>query len=400
MWVTAARRFDCLARDDVEVEPQLLREVLVFRAAGRAALAGTWLGAAGMRVDRGEVQIEELAEGPRPFRALYEHWERHQWSPFAIDFSTDAASFAALDEPTRDGLVMVFAHRFPRRVQRRRPAFSPPSCSPLPDYEMQLLLATQVADEHRHIESVVRVYSDVFAVEGGIAAVKALADAQLDPVAAALYAALDGIIGALEASRDEDSFLRAVVAYHLIAEGSIGRANQNFAAAQFDRIGSFPGLREAQRLAVRDVLRLFGSGVSYTRRRLTRDGARARALIEEIVDGFQALGDNLLEDTAPSVLDDFAGAYGAEPATLWAVLRGATTSYASVYARSASAMRDTTHQGASSTPSSVRRRPGGLRRHSPSLVRLRRASQSTLHRSEVCKLRTCDLRVMRRLLPD
>jgi hypothetical protein len=58
--------------------------------------------------------------------------------------------------------------------------------------------------------------------------------------------------------------------------------------------------------------------VSYTRRRLTRDGARARALIEEIVDGFQALGDSLLEDTAPSVLDDFAGAYGAEPPMLWA----------------------------------------------------------------------------------
>ena len=29
-------------------------------------------------------------------------------------------------------------------------------------------------------------------------------------------------------------------------------------------------------------------------------------------------GDSLLEDAAPSVLDDFAGAYGAEPATLWA----------------------------------------------------------------------------------
>jgi hypothetical protein len=51
---------------------------------------------------------------------------------------------------------------------------------------------------------------------------------------------------------------------------------------------------------------------------MTRDGARARALIAEIVDGFQALGDSLLEETAPGVLDDFAGAYGAEPATLWA----------------------------------------------------------------------------------
>jgi ribonucleotide reductase beta subunit family protein with ferritin-like domain len=269
-----------------------------------------------MRVDRGEVQIQEFAEGPRPFRALYEHWERHQWSPFAIDFSRDAASFAGLDERTRDGLVLVFAHRF--HAEFKVAALLAPFLLAAPDYEVQLLLATQVADEHRHIESVLRVYSDVFAVEGGVAAVKALADAQLDPVAAALYAALDDVVRALEASRDEDSFLKAVVAYHLIGEGSIGRANQNFVAAQFDRVGSFPGLREAQRLAVRDEVRHIGIGVSYARRRLTRDGTRAGALIEEIVEGFQALGNSLLEHAAPSLLDDFVAAYGTEPATLWA----------------------------------------------------------------------------------
>ena len=268
-----------------------------------------------MHVDRGEVQIEQLAEGSRPFRALYEHWERHQWSPFTIDFSTDAASFEALDEATRDGLILVFAHRF--HAEFNVAALLAPFLLAAPDYEVQLLLATQVADEHRHIESILRVYSDVFGVKGGIAAVKALADAQLDPVAAALYAALDDAVGALEADRDEDTFLKAVVAYHLIGEGSIGRANQNFVAAQFDRVGSFPGLREAQRLAVRDEVRHIGIGVAYARRRLSRDGARAAAVIEEMVEGFQALGESLLEHAAPDVLDDFAGAYGAEPATLW-----------------------------------------------------------------------------------
>jgi ribonucleotide reductase beta subunit family protein with ferritin-like domain len=257
-----------------------------------------------------------LGERRRSFAALYEHWERHQWSPLAIDFSVDAVTFAGLDRETRERLVWVYAHRF--HAEFNVAALLAPFLLAAPDYDVQLLLATQVADEHRHIESVLRVYSDVFAVEGGIATVKALADAQLDPVAAALYAALDGVVGALEASRDEDSFLKAVVAYHLIAEGSIGRANQNFVAAQFERVGSFPGLREAQRLAVRDEVRHIGIGVSYARRRLTRDGARARALIEEIVEGFQALGDNLLEHAAPGLLDDFVGAYGAEPATLWA----------------------------------------------------------------------------------
>ena len=272
-----------------------------------------------MAADGAEAQIEEFAEGPRPFRALYEHWERHQWSPFTIDFSPDAATFAALDEKTRDGLVLVFAHRF--HAEFNVAALLAPFLLAAPDYDVQLLLATQVADEHRHIESVLRVYTDVFAVKGGIAEVKALADAQLDPVAAALYGALDEVVRALDANRDEDSFLKAVVAYHLIGEGSIGRANQNFVASKFDRVGSFPGLREVQRLAVRDEVRHIGIGVSYARRRLARDGASARAIVEEVAEGFQALGDTLLEDAPRDLLAEFATAYGAEPATLWAEVR-------------------------------------------------------------------------------
>jgi ribonucleotide reductase beta subunit family protein with ferritin-like domain len=273
-----------------------------------------------VRVDQEAVEIEEFVADPRPFRALYEHWERHQWSPFEIDFSVDAASFAALDEQTRTRLVWVFAHRF--HAEFNVAALLAPFLLAAPDYDVQLLLATQVADEHRHIESLLRVYSEVFGVQGGIQAVKALADSQLDPVAATLYDALDGVVRALESSRDEDTFLRAVVAYHLLAEGSIGRANQTFVATQFDRVGPFPGLRQAQRLAVRDEVRHIGIGVSYARRRIARDGQPARALITELVDGFHALGEHLLERTSPELAGDFAEAYGAKPATLSAEVQG------------------------------------------------------------------------------
>src|SRR5204863_7225744 len=164
----------------------------VFR---RRALAGR-LGRGCLRVDREAVQIQAFVATPRAFRALYEHWERHQWSPFQIDFSVDADSFAALDEPTRTGLVWVFAHRF--HAEFNVAALLAPFLLAAPAYDIQLLLATQVADEHRHIESLLRVYSEVFRVQGGIHAVKALADTQLDPVAASLYEALDGIVRELE----------------------------------------------------------------------------------------------------------------------------------------------------------------------------------------------------------
>jgi hypothetical protein len=57
--------------------------------------------------------------------------------------------------------------------------------------------------------------------------------------------------------------------------------------------------------------------VSYARRRLVRDGQPARMLIAELVDGFHALGDNLLDHTSPKLAGDFAEAYGVEPSTLW-----------------------------------------------------------------------------------
>ena len=124
-----------------------------------------------MRVDRGNCRSGSSRNDSGRSGRSASNWERHPWSPFVIDLSTDAASFAALDEATGDGLVRVFAHRF--QAESMSPHCSRPFLLAAPGYDMQLLLATQMADEHRHIESVLRVYSDVFAVEGGIAAVRA-----------------------------------------------------------------------------------------------------------------------------------------------------------------------------------------------------------------------------------
>lgn len=268
---------------------------------------------------RRTAEIEALAHKARPFAALYEHWERHHWSPFAVDFSVDRETFAALDEETQNGLIWIFAHRF--HAEFNVAALLAPFLLSAPDYDMQLLLATQIADEHRHIESVLRVYADVFGVEGGVAIVKPFCDAQLDPVAAALYAALDEVVRELEHTRDDASFLRAILAYHVIAEGSIGRANQTFVAAQFKRVGAFPGLQKVQRLAVRDEARHIGIGVSYARRRLARDGENAAALIRETVEAFHSFGDELLATVGAAVSPRFVGAYGAEPAAMWLEVR-------------------------------------------------------------------------------
>src|SRR5262245_12630943 len=262
--------------------------------------------------ERSESETEaSLEERPRPFRALYEHWERNQWSVLDLDLETDARSFAALDPADQEGLIWIFAHRFHAEFNVAR--LLAPFLLAAPDWETQLLLATQTADEHRHVQAVLRIYEDVFGVEGGIDAVRELADQNLDPVAETLYRRLDEAIGRLEHDRHPDVFLQSVVVYHLLAEGVVARTAQNLAAGQYERFGDFPGLAQGQRLVARDEARHIGIGVSYCRERMAADPDRTRELVAEVIEEFTEVAAALLESTSPELADLARTGYGVEP---------------------------------------------------------------------------------------
>ncbi len=76
----------------------------------------------------------------------------------------------------------------------------------------------------------------MFRVQGGIDAVREVADRNMDPVAETLYGHLEHYVRALEDDRGEDAFLAAVIAYHLLAEGVVARTAQNLAADQYERL--------------------------------------------------------------------------------------------------------------------------------------------------------------------
>ena len=167
-------------------------------------------------------EMQELEVRASPFSALYAHWERNQWSPLELDLAADRASFAVLEGEEQAGLLWIFAHRFHAEFNVAR--LLAPLLLAAPDYEVQLLLATQVADEHRHLQAVLRIYDEVFGVHGGIDAVRALADENADVVAETLYGRLEHYVARLSKDSDEDDFLAAVVVYHLLGEGVIARA--------------------------------------------------------------------------------------------------------------------------------------------------------------------------------
>ena len=254
-----------------------------------------------------------LEERPQAYKALYAHWERTQWSTLELDFDTDKRSFHALDEGEQRGLLWIFAHRFHAEFNVAR--LLAPFLLAAPEYELQLLLATQVADEHRHLQAVLRIYEEVFGVEGGIEAVRALADRNLDPVAETLYGRLEHYVSRLSAGSDEDEFLAAVVAYHLLAEGVIARTAQNLAAGQYERL-AFPGLAEGQSLVA--ATRHIGIGVTYTRRRLEQDPRQAHEVIGAVIDDFGQLATALLATANQEMATLVRSGYGVEPAAFHA----------------------------------------------------------------------------------
>jgi ribonucleotide reductase beta subunit family protein with ferritin-like domain len=263
-----------------------------------------------------EAEAQDLEERARPFRALYEHWERNQWSPLAIDYTEDRASFLALDDETRQGFTWIFAHRF--HAEFKVATILAPFVMQAPTYETQVVLATQLADEYRHMNSVLRVYDEVLGISD-IDEIRALADSNIDPIAATLYEALEDRAKPLETSADPGLFLKAVIAYHLIAEGVVARTAQTLATGQFARFGSYPGLIAGQRNVARDEARHIGFGVSFVRWRMAENRAQATAAVEEVVENFTELAAGLLQTALSADMDSqVLSGYGVDAQAFYA----------------------------------------------------------------------------------
>ena len=179
------------------------------------------------------------------------------------------------------------------------------------------MLATQLSDEHRHLQAVLRIYDEVFGVHG-FAEAQALAASNSDPAAALVYREFADYVDPLRDDPSPDVFLRSVVAYHLLAEGVVARTAQNLAGDQYSRFGNFPGLTQGQRLVARDEARHIGIGVSYVRRCAAADPDGTYAVVGSVVAHFVEVAAEMLEIANDSMSDLLLAGYGTDPQALYA----------------------------------------------------------------------------------
>src|SRR6476469_5126805 len=126
-------------------------ERLDFRATGDPALHES--------ADRGEVHL-------LGYRELYSLWERQQWAVQDLDFTQDRIDWHERIPPEErvarmSGLSSFFIG------EQRVAAELAPLMRAVPDEDMRIFLATQIADEARHVVFFDRFYSEVGVLEAG-----------------------------------------------------------------------------------------------------------------------------------------------------------------------------------------------------------------------------------------
>ncbi|MDX5895321.1 ribonucleotide-diphosphate reductase subunit beta [Rubrobacter radiotolerans] len=201
-----------------------------------------------------------VGQKPTP-RALYERWERQQWSAEEIPLERDRQDWEdkALDQ-VRETLQLLI-HGFVIGEYTALDHFSPlmRSC---PDEESLLFLATQAADEARHMQFMSRLANELLGLPRDLRAVLpeswrrlTPANQELNRLEACLVREVDNRPG------NYAYWLKLVALFHLVMEGVLALRAQRQLVTSLRLMSIMPGTMAGFIGTTRDESRHVGFGV-------------------------------------------------------------------------------------------------------------------------------------------
>ncbi|GBD46306.1 R2-like ligand binding oxidase [bacterium HR41] len=238
--------------------------------------------------DRGEVNLLS-------YRELYHLWERQQWSVQDIDFSRDRVDWHERISPDERFQRMYGLSSFFVGEQRVTAELGP-MMRAAPTEDMRIFLATQIADEGRHVAFFDRFYSEVGIFEAeGVQERLAEAEAQVNP---SFYELFDEMLRERVdrlASEPEDleALVEAVTIYHMVLEGMLALTGQHFIIAYNEEQGTLPGFVEGFSNVARDEHRHVAFGSRFLREMAERD-ERYRTAISRTLEKVAPVAEQVL----------------------------------------------------------------------------------------------------------
>jgi ribonucleoside-diphosphate reductase beta chain len=231
------------------------------------------------RADRGQATL--LAP-----RELYLLWERQQWATQDIDFTQDRIDWhERIPEEERFQRMYGLSSFF--IGEQRVEAELAPLLRAVPDEDMRMFLATQIADEARHVAFFDRFYSEVGVLESDtLAARLEETSAHLNPEFTVLFdEMLKGKADRLAVAPDDlECACEFVTIYHMVVEGMLALTGQHFIIDYNEQQGTLPGFVEGFTNVARDEHRHVAFGAWFLRHMAQRDDRYREAIQRTLVE--------------------------------------------------------------------------------------------------------------------
>jgi ribonucleoside-diphosphate reductase beta chain len=209
--------------------------------------------------DRGPVKLLDARE-------LYLLWERQQWLTQDIDFTQDREDWQGFPPEERRQRMYGLSSFF--IGEQKVTEELGPMMVAAPTEDMRVFLATQIADEARHVRFFDRFYSEVGVLDAdSLQGRLEETSAHLNPAFATLF---DEMLGSrvrrLAADpTDLAAFVEAITLYHMVIEGMLALTGQHFIIDFNEREGTLPGFVEGFNFVARDEHRHVAFGSRFLR---------------------------------------------------------------------------------------------------------------------------------------
>jgi ribonucleoside-diphosphate reductase beta chain len=220
------------------------------------------------------------------YRQLYELWERQQWATQDLDFSVDRRQWHEEFSPEERSARMYGLSSFFIGEQRVTAELAPIMWA-APQEDMRMFLATQIADEARHVQFFNRFYEEVGVLEADTLEGRlAETSAHINPEFGTLFDELlqEKVERLAREPSDLETMVEAITIYHMVIEGMLALTGQHFIIDYNERNGTLPGFVEGFTNVARDEHRHVAFGARFLRDMARRDDRYADAIRRTLVE--------------------------------------------------------------------------------------------------------------------
>jgi ribonucleoside-diphosphate reductase beta chain len=240
--------------------------------------------------DRGAVKLLEYGE-------LYLLWERQQWLTQDLDFGQDRIDWhERIDEQERFQRLYGLSSFF---IGEQKVADElGPVMRAAPLETQRIFLATQIADEARHVQFFDRFFSEVGVLDGADELSQRLTalEEHLNPAFNELFDDLlkSRVDRLAQEPGDGKALIEAITLYHMVIEGMLALSGQHFIIDYNEREGTLPGFVEGFSNVARDEHRHIAFGVRFLVDAV-REDERNRDVIQGMLERSIPIADKVID---------------------------------------------------------------------------------------------------------